>query len=513
MDQAAARDRPNAGHLGALLADVVPVGIVQVDAAGRCVYVNERWCQLSGVSRQAAHGVRWTEVIHPVDRARVFAEWREAVRQRSQFTVEFRYQTGDGDVRTVSARMLPLFADDAELSGHVGAVADISDRMRTEATLRELAYELGERVKELDCLFGISHIVEQSDGSLDYIFQETANLLPSSWEYPDITCARVSLDGTDFCTANFSDSPWKQQADIVVNGERRGSVEVLYLAERAIRDEGPFRDEERRLLNAIAERLGRVVERITARGLMQQQEHELRARLTHLTRVSTVGEMASSIAHEVSQPLTAIATYTQACRRLIDSGAAGLTEVRDVLGRITEEALRAGGIIHRLKDLVRRRRSGQVECDVNDLIRDVVHLASVDARLHDVTLRLALAPALPHVLADGVQIQQVVLNLVRNGIDATQGTDMVDGEVGVRTDTTPDGEVLVSVDDNGCGLPADVGDDLFQPFFTTKESGMGLGLSISRSIVLSHGGRMWYTAHPDRGTTFQFTLPVMTEEG
>ncbi|MEJ2239025.1 MAG: ATP-binding protein, partial [Gemmatimonadales bacterium] len=186
-------------------------------------------------------------------------------------------------------------------------------------------------------------------------------------------------------------------------------------------------------------------------------------------------------------------------------------EVLRALGRISEEAHRAGGIVHRLKDLVRKHDTTRVQCDLNALLRDVEQLASVDARLHDVELRLALAPSIPPLLADGVQIQQVVLNLIRNGIDALEGTDVDIREVVVRALVREEGEVEVSVCDNGCGLPVQAEATLFEPFFTTKERGIGVGLSISRSIITAHGGRMWCSRNPDRGTTFFFTLPTMPE--
>ena len=389
--------------------------------------------------------------------------------------------------------------------------SEIGDMTETSDELRQLSYALGERIKELDCLYGISHIVENSGGSLEYMLQETVDLLPSSWQYPEITCARVVLRGDEFVTDNYAASPWVQRAPLHVYGEHAGDVEVCYLEARPEQNEGPFLAEERRLLDAVAERLGHVVERLRAESLLREKEHELRERLTHLSRVSTMGEMASNIAHEVNQPLAAIGTYAQACSRLVESGAIQNSEVLDVLSRIADEALRAGGIIHRLRDLVRRHDSARARCDVNELIRDVQQLASLDSRLHDTELRLVLSRSLPPVLADGIQIQQVILNLVRNGIDALEGTDVEPREVVVRTVLRREDEIEVSVCDNGCGIPKSADEQLFNPFFTTKEGGVGVGLSISRSIIAAHGGSMWFSRNADRGTTFFFTIPTLPE--
>ncbi len=237
----------------------------------------------------------------------------------------------------------------------------------------------------------------------------------------------------------------------------------------------------------------------------------MRERMAHLTRVSTMGEMASSIAHEVNQPLTAVATYAQACRRLIEAGEADLSDVVDVLSRIAHEAVRAGDIIHRLKDMVRRHESRWAECDLNELALDVESLAQVDARLHDVRLAFDITPDLPPALADGVQIQQVMLNLIRNGIDAVQSPGARSREVRLRTDYDGARRLRVSVEDGGCGVPPEVEPRLFQPFFTTKDGGMGMGLSISRSIVKAHRGDIGFERNPDGGSTFYFTLPVLEE--
>ena len=302
-----------------------------------------------------------------------------------------------------------------------------------------------------------------------------------------------------------------QRADIRLHGEKAGAIEVSYLEPRPSQEEGPFLKEERRLLTAVAERLGHIAERLTAEELLREKEEEFRERMTHFTRISTMGEMASSIAHEVNQPLTAIAIYAQACRRLVEGGMVETPEVLDVLEQIGEEALRAGDIIHRLRGLVRKRENEVVECDINQLIDEIAPLASVDARMNEVELRFILSPENPAILADSVQIQQVVLNLIRNGIDAMVDIPPDRRALEVQAIPLNEDEVRVAVTDQGCGLPEVSENDLFEPFFTTKEAGLGLGLNISRSIISAHGGRLWFSRNPEGGTTFLFTLPTASE--
>lgn len=380
--------------------------------------------------------------------------------------------------------------------------------VRSPDVLAGLTRALDARERELRCHYSVTRILEEAGDSVERVLQETVGVLPDAWQHRGDACARIVLRGRAFATPDFTETPWAQRSPVRVHGEEAGWLEVRYLSPHPPGDDGPFLHQEQELLDAVAMRIGRRVEREEDAQRLSAQEAELRKRLLHLTRVTTVGEMASSIAHEVNQPLTAISTYAQACRRMLHAEGADAGRVSQVLGRITDEALRAGEIVHRLKELVRRRESERQPCSVNALVLQVASLAQVDARLHGVALRLALASDLPEVVADCVQIQQVVLNLVRNGVDAVGATEGRRGEVLVQSRPLPEGGVLVSVSDDGCGLPDTAEEDLFQPFFTTKPDGMGMGLSISRSIIVLHGGRLWFERRLPRGTVFHFTLPA-----
>ena len=232
--------------------------------------------------------------------------------------------------------------------------------------------------------------------------------------------------------------------------------------------------------------------------------------MAHITRVAVLGEMASTLAHEVNQPLTAIATYAQACHRLIHAKGIDASETLDVLARISNEAVRAGEIIHGLKDLVRKGQTRREECDVNEVILDVQPLMQIDAHGRDVQLRCELAGSLPTVMVDRVQIQQVVINLVRNAIDSMAETPQDRREVLLRTEVTEEGDIEVLVADRGCGIRTGEGEHIFETFHTAKARGMGMGLSISRTIVASHGGRIGYSENPGGGTVFYFDIPPAT---
>jgi two-component system sensor kinase FixL len=261
------------------------------------------------------------------------------------------------------------------------------------------------------------------------------------------------------------------------------------------------------------EQPGRLVAEIEDRSEQLRAQEELRQqreRLAHVSRVSTLGEMAAGIAHEVNQPLTAIANYAQACARMVQSEQAVGPDVLEVLSHIRDESLRGGQIIHRLRDLARQRESRRRQCDLNAIVRDVATLAHADARHQNVELRTEFHEQLEDVIVDAVQIQQVVLNLVRNAIEAMEGIDSRQCRVVIRTKQGDGPQVEVSVEDNGPGVPQQDGPEIYRAFHTTKKSGMGMGLSISKSIVTSHRGTLEHANRPGGGAVFRFTLPTVT---
>jgi two-component system sensor kinase FixL len=220
-----------------------------------------------------------------------------------------------------------------------------------------------------------------------------------------------------------------------------------------------------------------------------------------------MGEMTASIAHEINQPLTAIAMYAQASLKLLDR--AGSSEkIKSALEKLNTQALRAGAVIERIQRFARAQETSKELLDVNDLVIDLLKLAGSDARMHDIELVLDLASDLPRIFADPVQIQQVILNLIRNGIDAMNEIHCKHGRtITLLTRREGNGNVKVIVSDLGSGVADDQAELLFTPFHTTKKEGMGMGLSICRSIISEHGGDLRYRNNPGPGASFFFSLP------
>jgi len=249
---------------------------------------------------------------------------------------------------------------------------------------------------------------------------------------------------------------------------------------------------------------------VTDRRRAEEQARQHLQQLAHVSRVSSMGEMASAIAHEINQPLTAIANYASACLRLLRSGKAQPGEAVEVMQRVAAEAERAGEIVRKMRGFVRGEESQLALVEPGFLATEVMRLASAEARQSGVELKSTVEPGLPPVLADSIQIQQVLLNLVRNAVEAVDSADSVKREVALAIGRAADGGVQFTVRDSGPGLAPETLDKVFEPFYTTKADGIGIGLPLSRSIADAHGGRLWASAEP-HGAAFHLVLPAAQE--
>jgi PAS domain S-box-containing protein len=308
--------------------------------------------------------------------------------------------------------------------------------------------------------------------------------------------------------------------------DRAGAQQTI---DRATRDGKDFDHEYRLLLpdgsvkhvhataHAVTDESGGIefvgaVTDVTARKRAEEKLHEAQAELAHVTRVTALGELAASIAHEVNQPLAAIAANAAACQRWLDRDPPDLEEARSTVQSIIKDGNRAGEVIQRVRGLVSKTIDQKVPLDINEVINEVITLLHHELVSHRIWLRMELAPTLGLILGDRIQLQQVILNLVINGIEAMQPITDRPRELVIRTHQDEARQILVTVSDCGVGLTAGNTDRLFDAFFTTKSSGMGMGLSICRSIAESHGGRLSASSNVGPGAMFQFTLPLHQED-
>jgi PAS domain S-box-containing protein len=253
------------------------------------------------------------------------------------------------------------------------------------------------------------------------------------------------------------------------------------------------------------------VQDITAHKLLEEQTRRQQAELAHVLRVATMGEMVAEIAHEINQPLASIANFANGLSTRLERGVQDAEELRMAAAQIASEAQRASDVIRGLRDFLRKGEERREWCDTNELVREAVRLIEPEARQSAVALNVELTSARLRVAVDRVQVAQVVLNLLRNAFEALAAGDGGRRDVHVRTAADGQGSAVVSVRDSGKGLPPAQEARIFDAFFTTKEGGLGLGLSISRSIIEAHGGRLWARPNDDQGTTVGFALPALAE--
>ena len=250
---------------------------------------------------------------------------------------------------------------------------------------------------------------------------------------------------------------------------------------------------------------------LTERQQTEARLQELQSELVHVSRLTAMGEMASALAHELNQPLSAIANYMKGSRRMLEAGTDDRSALlRDAMDKAAEQALRAGQIIRRLREFVARGESERRVESVKKLVEEASALALVGAKDQGVRVRFQFDPTIDLVLADKVQIQQVLLNLLRNAVEAMEASQR--RELAISTAPDKDGMLAISVADTGSGIAPDIAAHLFQPFVTNKRHGMGVGLSICRTIVEAHGGQIGASSNPAGGTTFRFTLRAVTQE-
>ena len=246
---------------------------------------------------------------------------------------------------------------------------------------------------------------------------------------------------------------------------------------------------------------------ITERKRAEEAREKLRqleADLAHMNRVNMMGELAAALAHEIKQPITATVTNAGACLRFLEMKRPDILEAREAASGTVGSATRAAEIIDRVRALFKKTAPQWEPVNINELIREIALLLQNEIRRHSVAVHLGLAENLPEVMADRVQLQQVLMNLMLNAIEAMRG---VTAHIEINSQLTDDGQLLIAVSDTGLGLPTEKADQIFDAFFTTKPQGTGMGLAISRSIVESHGGRLWASSNSGRGATFRFTLP------
>lgn len=365
---------------------------------------------------------------------------------------------------------------------------------------RRLQEELRERVKELTCLYGIAKLVARPEISLEEVLQSTVELLPPGWLYPDICCARIELDDRTYKTPGYRKPVQSLKADIIVDGQKRGYVEVGYAWEKPLIDEGPFLREERNLIDAVALEVATIVEQQKA----ADEKSGLQEQLRHADRLATIGQLGAGLAHELNEPLANILGFAQL---LAKDETLSKQAVQDT-DKIVAASLHAREVISKLLVFARQKTPARKPLHINMVVEDGLYFLKSRCAKAGIELSCDLQSDLPEITADRSQLDQVLTNLVVNSVQAMpQG-----GRLTITTGRDGD-QILLSVEDTGTGMSEDVLKRIFDPFFTTKDvdEGTGLGLSVVHGIVASHGGTIEVESKTGCGTKFLIRLPWQSE--
>jgi signal transduction histidine kinase len=377
--------------------------------------------------------------------------------------------------------------------------------------VRETDRDLLERVKELNCLYGFSRMQETRGIALDDVLQGLVELIPPAWQYPEVTCARVKLRNRQFATGNFRETEWRQSEAIKVNGKRLGTLEVFYLETRPGCDEGPFLIEERSLLHALAERLGRIIEHRFAEESVQtlyEREKELRERIQREMQGRV--DFTRKMIHELKTPLTSLMATSQL---LLDETRG--TNLEKLAGYVWEGADSLNKRIEELHDVI-RGEIGKLEVelrpmDIGNFLGALADEMAPSLQQQGMSIEVEFQGSLPRVQADPERLRQIIFNLVNNACKyARQGEKITIRATGRK------GSVAIEVRDYGPGIPPKKQRELFKPGYqlsrhNARSGGLGIGLALCKMLVELHGGKMWLRSHVGKGSSFFFTLRAIEE--
>lgn len=362
---------------------------------------------------------------------------------------------------------------------------------------RRAQVELRERVKELTCLYGLAKVIASVSLTLSDLIQQAAHLLPPSWLHPEIAVAQIRFDDITHTVGAFEAAVQTQEADIIVDDTVRGRVAVGYVQEINELDEGPFLIEERHLIDAVAQELGHTIEN----RQMEEKQAALQEQLRHADRLATIGQLAAGVAHELNEPLAGILGFAQ----LIEKTSGIPDQAAADCRRIVAATLHARNVIQKLNLFSRQAQPSTDGTDLNQIVEDGLFFLESRCAKAGIELVKILAPNVPTIEADSGQLQQVLINLVVNAVQATPPG----GRISVRTECGTDCVVL-SVEDTGAGMDEETRRRIFDPFFTTKDvnEGTGLGLALVHGIISSHGGAIDVTSAVGQGSRFDVKLPL-----
>ena len=483
-----------------LVIDTIPSMVWSALPDGSVDFLSQSWMEYHGSTLEDLGRGGWPNLIHPEDFVMAADELRAAFATGKPYAHEFRARRADGEYRWILSRAVPLHDERGQIVRWYGVSIDIHDRKQAEEELRKSEEQWRD--------------VFENNPTMYFMVDAAGTVLSVN---------PFGAEQLGYQVAELVDQPvlsvFHQSDREAVQRNMASCLEQLGRARsweaRKVRKDGKVRW-VRETAKAVPRGNAIIVlvacEDITDQKRAEEALRQSQADLAHVSRVTTLGELTASLAHEVNQPITAAITNANACLRWLAGDAPNLEEAREAATRIVQDGKRAAGVISRIRLLFKKGAPERERVDVNEVIREMIVLLRNETTRYSISVRTALARDLPQVMGDRVQLQQVVMNLVMNGIDAMKDVDGT-RDLAIESRRGEDEQLIVSVSDTGVGLPPHQADQIFDAFFTTKLHGTGMGLSISRSIVESHGGRLWAAGNSRRGASFCFTLPGSPSSG
>ena len=486
--------------------ETIPAIVTSTRSDGSIDFVSQSWLDYLGRSREEMLGGAWTSSIHPEDLDRVLSNWQVAFAAGEPLEIELRHRRADGKYRWFLVRAVPLRDDMGHIVKWYATHFDIEERKQAEEKLRRSEAYLAEAQR----------LTHTGSWAMNVATGEPTNVATGEPTHSSEEDLRLYGFDPERGVPSFEELLQRVHPE-----DRDSAVETW---DRAVAEREDFEVDYRTVLpdgtmkyihsvghpvfNAagdLVEYVGTLMD-VTERTRAEDALQKAQAELAHVTRVATLGEMTASISHEINQPLGAMVNNASACLRWL--AASNLEEARRSAMLVVADGHRASEIIARIRALAQKAPTRKDWFDINKAIHEVIALARSEVQGNRVSLKTQLAGDLPPILGDRIQLQQVLLNLMMNAIEAMRGVDEGPRELWVDSKRVESREVLIAVRDSGPGLDAKSLDRLFEAFYTTKPEGLGMGLAISRSIIEAHGGRLWATANAPHGAVFQFTLPT-----
>jgi PAS domain S-box-containing protein len=471
------------------------------DASGRRTWFNERWHDYTGTALEDVQAMKWQSLVHPDHVERVNKRIRESSDSGNPWEDTFPLRGRDGNFRWFLTRAVPIRNENGDVARWFGTNTDVTRQVEAERALRtlneSLEHRVAEQAKERDRIWNVSQdllVVADTNGTLLSVNPAwTATL---GWSEGDLLgktadwlCHPDDMARTHLELARLVGG---RKTLLFENRLRHKDSSYRWLSWTAALDEG---------------RVYAVARDVTDLKYAEEQLRASRHELAQVSRQTTMGAMTASIAHEVNQPLAAIVANANAGLRWLARGKPDLAEVGAILKRIVSDGLRASQVVASIRSMFGKDRGETSALTVNNLIDEVLNLVNGELASHQISLQKEMNVRLPKVMADRVQMQQVLLNLIMNAIEAMSSITNRERVLTVKSEEFESDHVLITLRDSGSGIDPTHMDRVFDAFFTTKDRGMGMGLSICRSIIESHGGQLWASPHNPHGTNFYVRLP------